>query len=300
MRRGTARGARMTATELRYEELVEIGSGTFGTVYAAARGGQRYALKHYTYSAAPIHTTTIREIKALRALKHPNIVAIEEVVVQRGTLWVVFPLAETDLGHLLNGRPLTPPDQRRVLAGILQGTAHIHSHGFLHRDLKTANVLIDWQGHRGPGAPFSVTICDLGMARPMARDMTPGVVTLWYRAPELLLGSTRYGPSVDIWSIGCILYEIATGTPLFREDSEVVMLERIARVCGSITPQSMPLVSTYPLFSRLVLPEAPRIVGTLPGLASSTQHLLASMLVLDPERRISIADALTHQFFSED
>lgn len=292
-----ARKDPITATVLRYDSLTEIGSGTFGTVYSAVRGGRRYALKHYTYSAAPIHTTTVREIRALRAISHPNVVAIEEVVVQRGSLWVVFPLADTDLSRLLGGRPLAPADQRTVLAGILRGVEQIHGRGLLHRDLKTANVLIGWPENRGPGSPLSVSICDLGMARPVARDMTPGVVTLWYRAPELLLGATRYGPSVDMWSIGCILYEIAAGTPLFRDESEIAVLERIVGVCGPITPQSMPLAATYPLFSRLVLPQVARATTPLSGLAAPTRDLLEAMIALDPERRISVADALSHPFF---
>ena len=126
---------------------------------------------------------------------------------------------------------------------LLQGISHCHAHRVLHRDLKPQNLLIDKNGN--------IKLADFGLARSISlpiRTYTHEVVTLWYRAPEILMGSRLYGPAVDIWSIGCIFSEMATKRALFPGDSEIDQLFRIFRTLGTPNENVWPGVSRFPDF----------------------------------------------------
>ncbi|KAI4291638.1 cyclin-dependent kinase 9 [Pancytospora philotis] len=320
---GRSNSARFSSTKFPYSDLVRIGNGTFGEVFSAAHHEHRYAVKKYTFSDTPIHTTTLREIKALRALSHPNVIRLVKVVVHEDRIWTVFPLCDVDLCALVRARSLALAECRCIMRGILRGLQHIHSSGYLHRDLKTSNVLVDYseqparheeyrnkrtppllgqpaRDEHGPVAcTAAVKICDFGMAKQMQGCMTPGVVTLWYRAPELLLGSTQYDSSIDVWSAGCILYEMARREPLFKAESEMEMLALINRVCGTISPESMPGLEAYPHFASFTFAPARRTLGEdCEKLDPDLVDLIDRMVVLDPKRRLSVEECLAHPFLA--
>ena len=185
---------------------------------------------------------------------------------------------------------------KSFLFQLLTGVAYCHHHRVLHRDLKPQNLLINREGE--------LKLADFGLARAFGipvRSYTHEVVTLWYRAPDVLLGSRKYSTPVDIWSIGCIFAEMVNGTPLFTGNSEESQLDTIFRHLG--TPDE----TIYPGFSELpdwksnftVYPAPPSLQGLVPTLDAQGVALLEAMLVYDPARRISAQDARHHDYFND-
>lgn len=128
---------------------------------------------------------------------------------------------------------------------LFDGLAYLHSHRILHRDLKPQNILIDHEGH--------IKLADFGLSRCFmipVRAYTHEVVTLWYRAPELLLGSKLYGPAVDVWSLACIMSEIVSKTALFPGDSEIDQIYKVFKICGTPNEDTWPGCSTLPDFRK--------------------------------------------------
>lgn len=192
-----------------------------------------------------VPSTAIREIALLRELNHPNVVRLLDVIHSDKNLYLVFEYLNQDLKKLLddsNGG-LEPSLVKSYLWQLLQGIAHCHTQRVLHRDLKPQNLLIDDAGN--------IKLADFGLARSISlpiRGYTHEVVTLWYRAPEILLGSSVYGPAVDIWAIGCIFAEMCSKKALFPGDSEIDQLFRIFRTLGTPNESIWPGVSSLPDF----------------------------------------------------
>jgi len=187
---------------------------------------------------------------------------------------------------------------------LLQGLNYCHKRNVLHRDLKASNLLINNEG--------VLKLGDFGLARPYKqdaagmrdRDFTNRVITLWYRPPELLLGATRYGPEVDMWSVGCILAELLLGRPLFPGADEAAQLDKIARLLGTPSEVTMPGCSTLKHWAH-VKPgqyEKNQLAGFLADKgvekrAPGATDLLSRLLTLDPRARASAFDAAAHEFF---
>lgn len=178
---------------------------------------------------------------------------------------------------------------------LLKGLAYCHSKLVLHRDLKPQNLLISKRGN--------LKIADFGLARafgaPM-RSYSNEVVTLWYRAPDILLGSVYYSTSVDMWSVGCIFGELATCRPLFPGSDPKDQLSRIRNFLGSASYETWPEIDTYetPLKNELLMPTSPCIIPSIiPQLDADGIDLLKKLLQYSPEKRISASEALKHKFF---
>jgi len=199
--------------------------------------------------------------------------------------------------------PFLASEVKTLLLQLASGVAYLHDNWILHRDLKTSNLLLNNRGQ--------LKIADFGMARyvgdPPPPKLTQLVVTLWYRAPELLLGATRYGQAIDMWSIGCIFGELLTREPLLQGKNEVDELQQIFEFCG------LPTEETWPSFRRLPNARALRLPAKAPGSVSGSAvrarfplltaagvSLLNSLLALDPERRPSAREMLTHEYFKQD
>lgn len=206
----------------KYEKLDLIGEGTYGVVYKAkdTDTGEIYALKKIRLESEDegIPSTAIREIALLKELQHPNIVRLVNVLHTDKKLTLVFEYLDQDLKKLLDTCGPGGLDESSIksfLYQLLNGIAKCHQHKVLHRDLKPQNLLINREG--------ILKLADFGLARAFGipvKNFTHEVVTLWYRAPDILMGSKNYSTSVDIWSVGCIFAEIVNRRPLFMGQNE--------------------------------------------------------------------------------
>ncbi|CAK9113504.1 unnamed protein product [Durusdinium trenchii] len=201
-----------------------------------------------------------REVTALMGLKHPNIVTLlEEPISMKDSIHLVLENMDEDLRqYIKRTRPLTLISLRRAWLQILRGVYHMHKLNWLHRDLKPQNILVNWKTRTLKVADFGLsrrqTIQSLecfgwtGTAGAGPRHLTQEVVTLWYRAPEVLLGG-HYDKSVDLWSLGCIFGEMVTQWPLFAGDSELGQLMCIFQMLGTPSNQSWPGVQSLRHYS---------------------------------------------------
>jgi len=284
----------------RYEKLEKIGEGTYGVVYKARDRvtNEIIALKKIRLEAEDegIPSTAIREISLLKELQHPNIVRLYDVVHTERKLTLVFEYLDQDLKKYLDvcEGGLDDTILKSFLYQLLRGVAYCHYHRVLHRDLKPQNLLINREGE--------LKLADFGLARAFGipvRSYTHEVVTLWYRAPDVLMGARKYSTPVDIWSIGCIFAEMANGRPLFAGSSEDDQLDRIFRALGTPDPEEWPGVTDLDGW-REDFPKYPRPDGIdhMANLDDDGVDLLARMLSYDPQERISAQDAMQHPFFN--
>ncbi|CAK7328588.1 unnamed protein product, partial [Dovyalis caffra] len=234
-----------------YEKVEKIGEGTYGVVYKARDRvtNETIALKKIRLEQEDegVPSTAIREISLLKEMQHGNIVRLQDVVHSEKRLYLVFEYLDLDLKKHMDSSPEFANDPRLVktfLYQILRGIAYCHSHRVLHRDLKPQNLLIDRQTN-------ALKLADFGLARAFGipvRTFTHEVVTLWYRAPEILLGSRHYSTPVDVWSVGCIFAEMVNQKPLFPGDSEIDELFKIFRILGTPNEDTWPGVTSLPDF----------------------------------------------------
>jgi len=246
-----------------------------------------------------VPSTAIREITLLKELTHPNVVSLNDVVLQENRLYLIFEFLSMDLKKYLDtvpeGQFMDPQLVKSYLFQILDAMVFCHSRRVIHRDLKPQNLLIDNKG--------TIKLADFGLARAYGipvRVYTHEVVTLWYRAPEILLGGQRYSTPVDIWSIGCIFAEMATRKPLFHGDSEIDQLFRIFRTLGTPTEETWPGVSQLPDYKNNFPSWKSNILPTcVPQIDKLGQDLLQAMLIFDPQKRLSAKAALNHPYFDD-
>jgi len=286
----------------RFEKLAKIGEGTYGTVYKAKdkETGDILALKKIRLDAEDegIPSTAIREIALLKQLQHPNIVRLYDVVHTEKRLTLVFEYLDYDLKKYLDAhadKPLDAYTVKAFLFQLLSGIYYCHKNRVLHRDLKPQNLLINSQGQ--------LKLADFGLAREFGipvRSLTPEVVTLWYRSPDLLMGSKNYTTAIDMWSVGCIFAEMITGKPLFAGTSEKDQLLKIFTLLGTPKPESWPGMLKLPHYKPDYPKCDPRDVSKLfPNLPKPGLDLFLHFLQYDSDRRITAKDAMAHPYFAE-
>jgi len=321
----------------KYDDITKIAEGSYGIVYKATdlTTGEQVAIKKIRVLCAQqgIPSSAIREIFLLKRLYHPNIVRLQKVVTTASDVALIFEFIEMDLKkymHIQSSTPvhnkiksisgsmpqLSPPPRasalnssaemrgldyqttKLILFQLLSGVAYMHKHHVLHRDIKPDNILISKHG--------MVKLADFSLSRAVGiqRDpqYTTAVVSLRYRPPEVLLGSTAYSSSLDMWSIGCVFAEMASGRILFKQVDEAKQLSAIFRTLGTPSIADWPDIVRLPRYKQVL--NSPvfkpcrlsRIVGRF---SRRGLDLLMRMLKLDPCQRISASDALMHPYFDE-
>ncbi|RWS07565.1 cyclin-dependent kinase 14-like protein [Dinothrombium tinctorium] len=262
--------------------------------------------------------TAIREASLLRGLRHANIVTLHDIINTKENLTFVFEYVHTDLSQYLQDHPggLNHKNVKLFLFQLLRGLAYCHERRILHRDLKPQNLLISELGELKL-ADFGIsrlfveivflTHRFLGLARAKSvpsRTYSHEVVTLWYRPPDVLLGSTDYSTSLDIWGVGCIFIEMVTGSAAFPGVKDTHdQLDKIWRVLGTPTDETWEGVSFYPNYraDKFTYYKSKSLSYCFPKLASISQgeEIASACLQLQPEKRITAEKALHHKYFKD-
>lgn len=287
-----------------FEKLDKIGQGTYSSVYRARdlETGKIVALKKVRFVNVDPESVRFmsREILILRRLDHPNVMKLEGLVTSRVScnLYLVFEYMEHDLAGLAGSQKVkfTEAQIKCFMQQLLRGLEHCHNRGVLHRDIKGSNLLIDNNG--------TLKIGDFGLATfyrtNQKQPLTSRVVTLWYRPPELLLGATDYGPTVDLWSAGCILAELFAGKPIMPGRTEVEQLHKIFKLCGS--PSEAYWKRSKLPHATIFKPQQPykrTVAETFKDFPATALALLDILLAFEPLSRGSTTSALQNEFFTK-
>ncbi|KAK4377007.1 hypothetical protein RND71_003303 [Anisodus tanguticus] len=294
-----------------FERLNRIDEGTYGVVYRAKdkKTGEVVALKKVKMEKERegFPLTSLREINILLSIHHLSIVDVKEVVVGSSldSIFMVMEYMEHDLKALMETmkQPFSQSEVKCLMLQLLQGVKYLHDNWVLHRDLKTSNLLLNNRGE--------LKICDFGLARQYGSPLKPYthlVVTLWYRAPELLLGAKQYSTAIDMWSLGCIMAEMLSKEPLFNGRTEVDQIDKIFRILGTPNETIWPGFSKLPGVKvnfvkhqynnlRKIFPATAFTGSTV--LSDAGYDLLNKLLTYDPEKRITADAALNHDWFRE-
>jgi serine/threonine protein kinase len=285
-----------------YQRQEKLGGGTYGVVYKAidlsSRDVVAIKIMRIDQECEGVSSTTLREIAILRSLNHPSIIRLRDALVSDVACSLVFDYMPHDLRNLLarhKGKPIDPRLCCSYAYQLLCGIYYLHIHRVMHRDVKPDNLLLDAEGH--------LKLCDFGLSRIFSlpiRNYTAGVVTLWYRAPELFLHNDFYELGVDIWSAGCVIAEMVRGAPLFVADSDVDLAYRVFQSLGTppddvlndfgdVKSQKVSFPSyPQPDLKQLLCTKDPQLID-----------LLGKLLAIDPRQRITAKQALRHPYFND-
>ena len=298
-----------------------IGEGTFGMVFKAEYiGDSEYASKNgipkkvalkkikMEDSKEGFPITALREIMIMKKCHHENILEILEIVTskiysknnKKQEVYLVFEYMEHDLSGLsLSKYKFNLPQIKYIMYHLLKAVQYLHKNNIVHRDIKCSNILINNTG--------KIKLADFGLARNInpnnTKKYTYKVVTLWFRAPELLLGETLYTTAIDIWSCGCVFGELLAGVCPFQAKDEIDLFEKICEKLGTPNELIWPGVTKLPLWNRLcpktIFPNSFREHYQKFNFDETTMDLFCKMLQLNPKKRITIDEALNHPFFNE-
>lgn len=294
----------------KYEILQKLGKGAYGIVWKAIdkKTRETVALKKIfdAFQNATDAQRTFREIMFLQELHgHENIIKLLNVLKADNDrdIYLVFEHMETDLHAVIRANILEDIHKQYTMYQLLKALKYMHSANVLHRDMKPSNLLLN--------SECLVKVADFGLARSIASlenvnvanpVLTDYVATRWYRAPEILLGSTKYTKGVDMWSIGCILGELLGGKPMFPGTSTMNQLDRIIEVTGR--PNAEDIEAIRSPFAATMLeslpPSNPRSLSDMyPNASAEALDLLRKLLQFNPNKRITAEEALAHPFVAQ-
>ncbi|XP_055686872.1 cyclin-dependent kinase 10 [Lutzomyia longipalpis] len=287
-----------------FEKLNRIGEGTYGIVYRArdTKTNEIVALKKVRMDQEKdgLPISGLREIMILKTCQHENIVQLREVVVGRSleSIFLSLEYCEQDLASLLDNMQtnFSESQVKCLILQVLRGVKYLHENFIIHRDLKVSNLLLTDKG--------TIKIADFGLAKHFgipAKASTPQVVTLWYRAPELLLGSKIQSTAVDIWAVGCILGELLGHKPLLPGTTEIGQLELIVDLLGTPSDAIWPEFSLLPAVQNFTLKQQPynNLKQRFPWLSAAGLRLLNFLFMYDPKKRATAEECIQSSYFKE-
>ena len=281
----------------RYMIMKRVGDGTYGEVILATnkQTGEKMAIKrmkrkYYSWDEC----MSLREVKSLRKLRHPNIIKLKEVIRENDYLHLIFEFMEKNMYECMKDRPKPFPEQtvRNYSYQVFQGLAFMHKQGFFHRDMKPENIMISGE---------TAKICDFGLAREIRSrpPFTEYVSTRWYRAPEVLLQSTSYNYPVDVWAMGCIMGELYMLRPLFPGSSETDTINKICSVLGTPTKEMYADGIKLAASMRFKFPQyvAMNMPQLMPTASKEAIDLMRDTMMWDPNKRPSASACLQSPYF---
>ncbi|XP_070185640.1 cyclin-dependent kinase 14-like isoform X2 [Littorina saxatilis] len=287
-----------------YHKLEQLGEGSYATVYKgySSLTNQIIALKEIRLQeeeGAPF--TAIREASLLKGLRHANIVTLHDIIHTKETLTFVFEYVHTDLSQYLEKHPggLNSFNVKLFLYQLLRGLGYCHERRILHRDLKPQNLLISEIGE--------LKLADFGLARAKSipsHTYSHEVVTLWYRPPDILLGSTQYSTSLDMWGVGCIFTEMISGQATFPGMKDAYdQLDKIFKVLGTPNEKMWEGVTRLPHYkiSKFGAYHKQPLYCCVPKLSfvPHAADLAARFLEMEPIKRIPASKARHHEYFMD-
>jgi len=292
----------------RYELIQKLGKGAYGIVWKVMdkKYKQHVALKKVfdAFHNATDAQRTYREVMFLQELNgHENIIRLRNIIKAENNkdLYLVFDFMETDLHHVIRAGILEEVHKQYVIYQLLKGLKYMHSADLIHRDLKPSNILINSDCH--------IKIGDFGLARSLTSTgddtnikLTDYVATRWYRAPEILLGSTKYSKSVDMWSVGCILGELIVGKALFQGTSTLNQIEKVLELIGKPKPDDIESIESphaATILSSISVTKKRSFQNFFPNASETALDLLRRLLVFNPNNRLTIEEALRHKYVEQ-
>ena len=292
----------------KYRLVAKKGEGTFSEVLKAqnVKDGKYHAIKCMKNRFESIdQVNNLREIQALRRLSpHEHIITLEEVLYDQptGRLALVFELMDANLYELIRGRRhyLNPQLIKSYMWQLMKSLDHMHKKGIFHRDIKPENILIESSTDIGRG----LKLADFGSCRGIysKQPYTEYISTRWYRAPECLLTDGYYGPEMDLWGAGCVMFEITSLYPLFPGSNEVDQISRIHKVLGTPGPEILQKFKSkgashisfdFPQQKGLGIPQL------IPHAPADGVELMVKLLRYDASERISAREAMRHPYFRD-
>lgn len=289
-----------------YKKINIIGRGTYANVYKAKSKSDNnlIAIKKMLnpdYSVEGIRASSVREIMTLRSCDHKNILKIIDAIYDKRCIKMIVELFEYDLKKCIKDNLMTDDQSLDCIFQIVDGIKYLHIHGFMHRDLKPQNILV-----KKVGKTLNVTLADFGLTRRYYNQLIPQVhtcevATLWYRAPELILGMRKYTESIDIWSLGLVIGELLLKKPLLPGNCEIDQLYKTFRLLGTPTELEWNDVETLPYYQKDVFPKWKPNFDEQIKCENDKQmrikDLIRYILILDPSKRPDIFDIYRHSIF---
>jgi len=292
----------------RYELIQKLGKGAYGIVWKALdkKYKQIVALKKVfdAFHNATDAQRTYREVMFLQELNgHENIIRLRNIIKAENNkdLYLVFDHMEADLHHVIRANILEEVHKQYIIYQLLKGLKYIHSAGLIHRDLKPANILIN--------SDCQIKLGDFGLARSVASSgedtnikLTDYVATRWYRAPEILLGSTKYSKAVDMWSVGCILGELIVGKAIFQGTSTLNQIEKVLELIGKPKPEDIESIDSphaATILSSINVQKKKSFQSFFAGASEIALDFIRKLLVFNPHHRLTVEEALKHKYLEQ-
>jgi len=294
----------------KYEVLQKLGKGAYGIVWKVRdkETNEIFALKKIfgAFQNATDAQRTFREIIFLQELSdHDNIITLLDVMKADNDkdIYLIFEYMDTDLHAVIRANILEDIHKRFIIYQLLKAIKYMHTAQVIHRDMKPSNLLLN--------SECLVKVADFGLARLIdapkedgARQqvLTDYVATRWYRAPEILLGSTTYTKGVDMWSIGCILGELLGGKPMFPGTSTMNQIDRIIEVTGRPSKEDIEAIQSEfaaQMLENLPEPNERGLESMYPNADGDAHDLLKKLLMFNPDKRITVEEALAHNYVTQ-